>query len=327
MFDVTMPSRRGLATSLACCALVALTVGAAPAHAYPTEPIRVIVPTDPGGAIDGLARTFQRAFEQAGVFPHSLAVINMAGAGGTIGTRALKDAEPDGYTIAIWHDGLVTSNAMGVADFDHTSFEIIGATGFADLGLAVSQDGRFASFEELLEFARANPGEVTVAANIGLPVHFVPMQVGVEAGADFRFVQAGGGARRYQSVVGGHTDMAMFSTQELVQFEETGLKTLLMLSEERVSQLPDVPTARELGIDVVSTSSRIWLAPKGTPADRIEVLRDAFRTAMAQDEVAEQLVAFGLEPYFVEPDRVEAALDQALADTLPLVDRARQIQQ
>ena len=327
MVDVTMPSRRGLAWSLACCAVVGLGVTTTPALAYPTEPIRVIVPTDPGGAIDGLARTFQRAFEEAGVFPHSLAVVNMAGAGGTIGTRALKDAAADGLTIAIWHDGLVTSRAMGVADFDHTAFEIIGATGFADLGLAVAQDGRFQTFEELLEFAKANPGEVTVAANIGLPVHFVPMHVGVEAGADFRFVQAGGGARRYQSVVGGHTDMALFSTQELVQFEETGLRTVLMLSEERVEQFPDVPTAKELGIDVVSTSARIWLAPKDTPADRLQVLRDAFRTAMEQPEVAEQLVAFGLEPRFVEPDVVEAALDQSLADTLPLVDRARQIQE
>jgi tripartite-type tricarboxylate transporter receptor subunit TctC len=305
-------------------ALLALPLAA---HAFPDQPIRVIVPTDPGGAIDGLARAFQRAFEETGALGQNVVIVNMAGAGGTIGTRAIKDATPDGHTIGLWHDGLVTSKAMGVADFDHGAFAIIGATGFAELGLAVSQQGRFQSFEELLEFARANPGEVTCAANIGLPVHFVPMRVGVEAGVDFRFVQSGGGARRLQSLVGGHLDFAMFSTQELVQFEQTGLKTVLMLSEERVQEFPDVPTAKELGIDVVATSARIWLAPKDTPPERIEILRDAFRKAIEDPAVAAQLVEFGLEPRFVEPERVLAELDQSLAETLPLVERARQIQQ
>ncbi|WP_333834746.1 Bug family tripartite tricarboxylate transporter substrate binding protein [Rubrimonas sp.] len=323
----TSPRRRGVVSGILCGTLLALGPLSASAEAFPTRPIRVIVPTDPGGAVDGLARTFQRAFEEMGVFPQSLAVVNMAGAGGTIGTRAIKDADPDGYTIGTWHDGLVTSRAMGVVDFDHTAFEIIGATGFADLGLAVAADSRFGSFEEMLEYARANPGEVTCAANIGLPVHFVPMQIGVESGVEFRFVQSGGGARRFQSLLGGHLDFAMFSTQELTQFEQQGLRTILLLSEERVADFPDVPTARELGIDVVATSTRLWLAPKGTPPERVEVLRDAFRAAMEREDVAQQLIAFGLEARFIEPAAVEAALDEALANTLPLVEIARQIQQ
>jgi putative tricarboxylic transport membrane protein len=274
-----------------------------------------------------LARAFQRAFEDMGVFSHNLAVVNMAGAGGTIGTRAIKDAEPDGYTIGTWHDGLVTSKAMGVVDYDHTEFEIIGATGFGLLGLAGAEDGRFDSFEELIEHSRGNPGDVTVATNIGLPVHFIPMRVAVEAGVDWRFVQSGGGARRYQSVIGGHTDLAQFAVQEMVQFKEAGLLPYVMLSEERVPQLPDVPTARELGIDVVANTTRLWLAPKGTPPERLEILRDAFREAMARDDVRQQLIDFGLEAQFLEPEEVVAQLDEALAYTLPLVERARQIQQ
>ncbi|MBJ3774641.1 tripartite tricarboxylate transporter substrate-binding protein [Acuticoccus mangrovi] len=176
--------------ALACALAFAAPAGA---FAYPDEPIKIIVPTDPGGAIDGLARVFQKAFETGDILP-DVAVINMAGAGGTIGTRAIKDAEPDGYTIGLWHDGIVTSKAMGVVDFDQSDFEIIGATGFADLGLAISAESRFGSFEEMLAFAKANPNTVTVAANIGLPVHFVPMRVATEAGAELRYVQVGGGA-------------------------------------------------------------------------------------------------------------------------------------
>lgn len=320
-------SRRQILAAGVCAGVLAFGLAPAQADTYPAQPIRVLIPTDPGGAIDGTARVFQRAFEEMGVFGHPMAIINMAGAGGTVATRALKDAEPDGYTLAFWHDGLVTSNAMGVVDYDHSAFEIIGGTGFAQLGLAVGEDGRFKTFEELLEFARENPGEVTVAANIGLPVHFVPMQVAVAADVDFRFVQAGGGARRYQSLVGNHTDIALFSVQELVQFDDAGLDTILMLTEERIEAFPDVPTGRELGLDVVANSARIWLAPAGTPPERLEILRDAFREAIAREDVAQQLVDFGLEPEFIEPETVLGMLDATRENTLPLVERARQIQQ
>lgn len=319
-------SRRSLIASPALIGMVAVSRAGAQA-AYPTQPIRVIVPTDPGGAIDGLARAFQRAFEQTRAIPRNVVIVNMAGAGGTIGTRAIRDAAPDGYTIGLWHDGLVTSRAMGVADFDHTAFEIIGATGFAEIGIATGSNGRFKTFADMVAFARANPREVTVAANIGLPVHFVPMRLAQAAGVELRYVQVGGGARRYQSLVGGHTDIAMFSLSELLQFGQTGLSSIVLLSEQRSSQLPDVPTAKELGLDVVSTSGRIWLAPKRTPPDRLEYLRNAFRTAMKDERVSKQLVDFGLEPSFVEPDHVVAELDVALKDTLPLVEQARRIQQ
>lgn len=318
--------RRVLFAGAAAACLMAATAAVAEAQ-YPEQPIRVIVPTDPGGAMDGMARVFQRAFEQTDALPHGVVVVNMAGAGGTVGTRAVKDAEPDGYTIGIWHDGLVTSRAMGVAEFDHTAFEIIGATGFAEIGFAVGEDGRFETFEEMLDFARANPGEVTSGVNIGLPVHFVPLRVGTAADVDFRYVQVGGGARRYQSLVGGHTDFAMFSLSELIQFQETGLTPVVMLSEERAPQLPDVPTARELGLDVVIISSRIWLAPEGTPPERVELIRDAFRQAIELPEVAQQLVDFGLEPRFIEPEEVLAQLDAALEETMPLVEQARQVVQ
>lgn len=307
-------------------ALAALLAIAAPAAAlsYPDEPIRIIVPTDPGGAVDGLARVFQKAFETSGLLGDNMPVINMAGAGGTIGTREIKDAAPDGYTIGLWHDGIVTSKAMGVTDFDQSDFSIIGATGYADLGIAVSSKAPFSTFEEMMAYAKENPGEVTVAVNIGLPVHFVPMRVATEAGLDLRYVQIGGGAKRYQSLVGGHTDLAIFATQELLQFQGTGIEPLLMLTEERVDALPDVPTAKEFGIDVVSPSQRIWLAPKDVPADRLEILRSGFRDAMEEDEVKKQLEGFGLNAEFLDADKVNALLSDALEETLPLVEKARQ---
>ena len=151
------------------------------------------------------------------------------------------------------------------------------------------------------------------------------MQVATEGGMELRYVQIGGGAKRYQSLVGGHTDIAIFSVSELLQFGGTGIEPLVMLTEERVDALPDIPTAREFGIDVVAPSQRIWLAPKGVPADRLETLRTAFADAMERDDVAAQLEGFGLNAVFVGADAVNEQLDAARTATMPLVEKARQI--
>ncbi len=141
MAGPTSPRSLGVISGILCAAQPTVAPLAAAAEANPTCPIRVIAPTDPGGAVDGLARAFQRAFEEIGVFAHSMAVVNMAGAGGPIGACAIKDADPDRHPIGTWRDGPATSRAMGVVDFDPTAFEIIGATGFADVGLAAARGG------------------------------------------------------------------------------------------------------------------------------------------------------------------------------------------
>ncbi len=113
---------------------------------YPNKPVRAIVPTNAGGSVDSVARIIQRFADSDAAFGQKIAVVNMDGAGGTIGTRAVHDAEPDGYTIGLWHEGLITSAVMGVTDFDHTDFTILGITGYSEIGLGTGdrrQDRRF----------------------------------------------------------------------------------------------------------------------------------------------------------------------------------------
>lgn len=302
---------------------LALGTGNAARAEYPEQPIRIIVPTDPGGAIDGLARIFQRAFEENGIFKTPVVVVNMPGAGGTVGTRAIKDAEPDGYTIGLWHNGLVTSAAMGVTDYDHSAFSLIGSTGFVQTGLGVLAEGKVGSFEDMLAKAKAGEGNIKVAVNIGLPVHFIPLMVSEANGGGMRMVQAGGGAKRLASVLGGHTDTALFSVQELIKFQESGLKPVVVFARERVPELPDVPTAQEKGIDVLASDARIWLAPAGVPADRMTVLRDAFAAAMQDEKVRTQLESFGITPSFVNEADMVAELNRVRAEVMPLVAKVK----
>lgn len=301
-----------------------LSAGTAALAEFPEQPIRIIVPTDPGGAIDSLARIFQRAFEENRILKAPVVVVNMPGAGGTVGTRAIKDAEPDGYTIGLWHNGLVTSAAMGVTDYDHSAFSLIGSTGFVQTGLGVQSEGRVASFEEMLAMAKQGDGNIKVAVNIGLPVHFIPLMVSEANGGGMRMVQAGGGAKRLASVLGGHTDTALFSVQELIKFQESGLKPVVVFARERVPELPEVPTAQEKGIDVMASDARIWLAPAGVPADRMKVLRDAFAAAMQNESVRSQLESFGITPSFVDEAELVAELNRVREEVKPLVAKVKE---
>ena len=283
----------------------------------------MIVPTGAGGAIDAIARIFQRAFEKQALTRDKLVVVNLNGAGGTIGTRRLKDSPPDGYTIGLWHDGIVTSAAMGVVDFDHGAFEVLGATGYADIGLAVKADGPYKSFADLLAKAKAAPNTVTCATNIGLPVHFIPMMVAEAAGAEFRYVQVGGGAQRLASILGGHTDFALFSVLEFLKFAPQGLKGVVTFTQERVPEVKDIPAIAEHGLKVFMQSPRIWLAPKGTPADRLATLRALMKKAMADRQVGAELERLGLAPVWVEAPEVIAKLDESRDQVKPLVAKAR----
>lgn len=323
-----MMSFRSKALILASAVATIAAVAAVPAAAaYPDKPIKIIVPTNAGGAMDGIARIFQRAFEVHKILPQPVVVVNMVGAGGAIGTRAIKDAEPDGYTIGFWHDGLVTSAAMGVTDYDHTSFAVIGSTGFVEMGLAAKQGGRIKSFKQMIELARAKPDDVKVAVNIGLPVHFIPLMTADKAGVKMRMVQVGGGAKRLASILGGHTDVALFSVQEFIKYKPSGLLPLNVFSKERDPLIPDVPTALEEGVNVIATDGRIWVAPKKTPQDRVDYLVKAFQKAMQEPDVKKTLEGYGINPSFIDPADIIAELNRVRDEVLPLVPQARALKQ
>lgn len=287
--------RRGL---LATGALAALTLGR-PAHAaYPERPIRVIVPTATGGSIDINARLFERTFETTGLVGQPLTVINVTGAAGGVGLRQIKDAAPDGYTIGIWHNGLVLAAMMGVIDFNQDAFTLIAQTGASTLGFGAKDGGSIDSLEALVAAAKAEPETVRNATNVGLPVHVLPLLFAREAGIRFRYVQAGGGSQRLASVLGGHTDFAAFSPQEFMAYRSSGLKPLAVFARERVPQLPDVPTAHELGYEVDWLEERFWIGPKGMSNEAVGLLADAFARAMATEEVKRWCTEQAIEPTF-----------------------------
>jgi tripartite-type tricarboxylate transporter receptor subunit TctC len=157
--------------------------------------------------------------------------------------------------------------------------------------------------------AKAKPDSVRVAMNIGLLPHFVPMMFQQDAGVQFRYVQSGGGAVRLKSLLGNHTDVSIFASSEFVLYKEQGIRPLVMFSESRVADLPDVPTARELGYKTMFEERVMSFAPKGTPKDRIDVLAKAFEGAMNDPEVVERFKSLGVERQFIGGAQLRGILD------------------
>ena len=291
--------------------------------AYPEKPIKVIVPTNAGGETDGLTRLLQRAIAENELLPEKMIVVNLPGAGGTLGTRKIKQAKPDGYTLGLWHSGIVTSKAMGIVDYDHNDFELICMSGYTELLLGVTQNSRFKTIDDLLDEARTTPRSVKVSTNVGLPVHLIPLLFAEKAGVEFRFIQTGGGAPRLASLLGGHSDMTMLSTMAFVNFRESGLKPLVTFSGERDPMFPDLPTSKEIGVDVELVEIRVWLAPKGTPEPILETIRFAIKSVIDDPEIAKEMKALGVVPVYGDRDTAQPMLDKLLTAVTPLVAKAR----
>lgn len=306
---MTKMTRRTALTVGAAAGLMPLGLMRAQAAAYPEKPIRAIVPIAAGGQTDVVFRLLQATIDKQKLLPQPLVVINNTAAGGTAGTRQIKDSEPDGYTIGVFHMGLLTAPAMAVVDYDHSAFELIGQIGRTQVGLGSMAGSRFKSIKDVMVEAKAKPDTITVAMNIGLLPHFVPLMFQQDAGIAFRFVQAGGGAVRLKSLLGNHTELSMFSGPEFVLFKEQGLRPLVMFSEARAPELPDTPTAKEIGVGTVFEERVIAFAPKGTPRDRLELVAKALKASMDDPEIASRYTGLGIDRVFIEGPRLKAILD------------------
>ena len=277
--------------------------------AFPEKPIKIIVPFSAGGGSDTFVRVIQKAIEEENLLPHPVVVINVPGAGGTIGSRKLKEEEPDGYTIMCLHEAILTAKHSGKADYGYEAFEPIAATGELGILVAVYEDSPYETLGDLMSAAAERPYEVSFSTNLGAPSDYVVLMLEqAKQGAHFRPVQNGGGAKRFHAIKGGHSDVTVFSLSEYNQFKASGLRALALCAKERHSNWPDIPTAKEQGFDVQRENTHFWWAPKGTPQDRILVIQEALQKAMQSPMVLRRLKEMHTDPTFLS--------GQVLMDTL-----------
>jgi putative tricarboxylic transport membrane protein len=302
----------------------AMSIQAPTVAAYPDKPIKIIVPFGAGGNTDGLARMFQKAIQDEKLLSQPLVIINVKGAGGSIGARRAKDAEPDGHTLLLMHIALLSGQASGLIDFGHKDFEPVAATADSCLVTAVMDDSKWGTLPALLDDAKANPDSIIHGANLGAVNHMAGLMMeGANPGSKFRFVQIGGGAANFQALKGRHTNVTHITLAEWSNFRAGGVKALAYLTDKRHPDAPDLPTAKELGYDVNFCLQNWWLAPKGTPRDRIDHMASVLKKAISTDYAKKVMKDRMNAPTFLGPDELKKKLDADYAMIAPVARKAK----
>ncbi len=308
--------KRRIFTCIAVLLCVGLCGSVAVAADFPSKPIKIVVPFGAGGGTDTSTRLMQKYLEK--VLPVKVVVINKGGAAGTIGSRHVLKAKPDGYTLLVNIPNLWTNKFLGTANFDATSLAPIAETwSFAMVEVTRPGSGH-KDLRDYIADAKKNPNTIKQAINIGASTHFCSLAVQDLTGATLKMVHIGDGASRITAVLGGHVDSTLMGTNEAVRFHKSGeMKVLAVYDDKTYPGLEDVPTSFSLGIDFKFPLSYRFYAPKGTPQERIDYLADAFKKALDDPELKKRVAA---QSCLITYQR-GAPLEKAILDEGKLLER------
>src|SRR6266849_1437137 len=261
-------------------ALAAVIVGvadAALAQGYPERTVEITVPSSPGATADMLGRVLADGFTQQ--LGQRFIVVNKAAASGVVGTAAVAQARPDGYTLL--HGAAFSLTVMPLTDmqagYTHKSFTPICRTFKNDQVIVLPPGSPFKSVRDLVDAARASPGRL----NYGHPgtatiPHLAMTEFSRLAGVEFNQVPFKGPAEAVQMTLAGQID---FAAVPLPTAASSGLKMPALFAPARNPAIPDVPTMREQGFDVAPLSFGAMVGPVGLPTDVKRKLGDACRAA------------------------------------------------
>jgi len=298
-----------------------LTMGLTPAQAaYPDRPIKMIVPWAAGGDTDAICRVIASSMEKHLGKP--VVIVNITGASGTVGAREAKKAAPDGYTILSAHDYIHTTYYTGVSELSYKDFEPVCLQTSTPSVLAAYGKAPWKSFKELVEDAKKRPEQITLGATLGSTSHFFPAMIAQAVGIKWKYVSYEGTAPRMTALLGGHVLVGETNLTQIDKVKAGQLKMLAIATAKRLPEIPDVPTLKELGIDIVYAVNRGIIAPKGTPEAALAKLEEACAKAAKDPAVMESMKKQGTFVEFMDRkayadflqknDKINADLAQAL---------------
>jgi len=292
--------RKLLALTAAALALVTLTIAMAdhPAWSQAARTIRVILTVPPGGSIDIL---FRLLADQISTSRGQTVIIeSRPGGGGIIAADAVARAAPDGNTLLSNNNGTIISAILRKVNYDPlTSFEPICYLVTTPQLVVVNSSSPYRTLAELLDAARAKPGELSIAS-VGPNT---TQHLGIErlkrlAGANMTYVSYPGGATTVNALLGAHVTSAVLNWSEVGEHVIAGkARALATMAPQRIESLPDLPTVSESGYRDFETD--VWFgvaAPAKTPKETVAQLIDWFREALLAPQVKSKLIAQALYP-------------------------------
>jgi tripartite-type tricarboxylate transporter receptor subunit TctC len=306
-FDI---DRRGVLG--AALALAAGGLGSArAASSFPSRPIMLWVPWPAGGATDVSLRLLAQLAGTA--LGQNIVTENRAGAGGTLVMPILQQADPDGYTIAQMPEPVFRAPFTQKVLWDpiRDTTPIIQVSGVT-FGVLTPTGSALRTLDDLFAYARAHPGELTIATNgVGTTPHLVLEELFTARGLRYIHVPYKGTSEQLNAIVGGQVMAGVNSTGFGPAVDGGRLRLLVTFGAQRSKRWPQVPTLRDLGFPIVAMSPYGLAGPRGTPEPVVQVLHDAFKKALFDQRFIDELVKYDQEiDYLNSADYARACRDQ-----------------
>ena len=292
---------------------------------WPSRRVQVIVPFSPGSATDLLPRTvFENVSTRVG---QPIIIENRAGGGGAPGVTAVTKAEPDGYTMLVHSNAIVTVPAIQAnVPYDPVK-DFAGITPFGNvpLVLVISPEKGIKTLKELVARAKASPGAINyAAAGIGTPPHLTAERFRLAAGFEGQLVPLKGAPEALTEVIAGRVDFYFSPITPAMAFIQEGkLLALAVSGTKRASALPDVPTTVEAGFP--NSDFDFWigaLVPKKTPREIVARIHQATVQGLEDPAVKEKLAKLGVEAMIMTPDDFDARIAREAPIALELAKAA-----
>ena len=286
-------------------AAVLLSLPALSQDAYPSRPIRLVVPYAPGGVSDITGRIVAQKMTE--LIGQTVVVENRAGAGGMVGTGSVAKSEPDGYTIVL---SSLSAYAIGprmvkAPLYDPIrDFTPIAAVALAPTVLTINAALPFQSVRELIAYAKANPGRLNYGSSgIGSVAHISAEVLRASTGIELVHVPYKSAAQAYPDMISGSLAMVFDALPSAINHIRSGkARPLAMMSDRRAALVPEVPTFAEAGFP--EATLRLWVGlhgPANLPGAIVQKLNETAARTVASPDVRERFAAVGADPYTVSP--------------------------
>jgi tripartite-type tricarboxylate transporter receptor subunit TctC len=293
------------------------------AQSYPNRMIKIIVPTTPGSPVDALARLVAQHMQSR--LGQTVVIDNRPGGGMSIGAKAVATADPDGYTLLLVNNGHYFGLTPSAGYHPVKAFWPIATLTEWNHVLVVRPDFPAKTAQDLVIYAKANPGKVTFGFGVSTPPHILGETLKNITGADIASVPYRGGAPAITDLLGGRIDMNFGTTATLLPLVQQGkVRAIAFTGVKRSPALPDVPTFIESGIAQLGFNPDVWtgiLAPAGTPHTVTDRLYAAVNEVLRAPELTVSFIKLGFE-VFIKQQRDLESFVASEAEKWPPIVRA-----
>lgn len=280
----------------------------------PCDTAKLIVPWKAGGGTHIIFSVFEKVIQEMDIKP-KIKVVTVPGQGGNKGAKEAAKAKPDGCTLFAIHQSAITSYFNDRIKFHFDGFTpVANLTSTPDI-IGAAKDVPFNSMKELIAYGKANPGKIKAGATFGSTSHFIWLLLEENTGIKFSYVPYDGTAERMTALLSGAIDMGSLNVASGSKYLSSGeLKGFAIAADDRAKQLPDMPTLKEEGVDMVFALQRGIVAPKGTPKEVVEMWTKLFKAAAENKDLLKQMDAKGTAVAYSGPKEYSEWINKTYAD-------------